>query len=130
MSEDPYAAKPWLKHYDEGVPEHIDYPIMNLYKILDNTANEFGNNTAIWFQKKKVSYKEFKDITDRLATVLKDLGVKKVKLLSNNPEKIHAVRDGGLELVERVPIEFEPSKETVKYLTVKKFRMGHLLSLV
>ena len=77
MSEDPYAAKPWLKHYDEGVPEHIDYPAMNLYKILDNTANEFGNNTAIWFQKRKISYKEFKDIAERLATALRDLGVKK-----------------------------------------------------
>jgi long-chain acyl-CoA synthetase len=77
MSEDPYAAKPWLKHYDEGVPEHIDYPVMNLYKILDNSAEDFGNQTAIWFQKRKISYKEFKDIADRLATALHDLGVKK-----------------------------------------------------
>jgi long-chain acyl-CoA synthetase len=76
MSEDPYAAKPWLKNYDEGVPTHIDYPKMNLYKILDNTAKEFGNNTAIWFQKRKISYKEFKDIADRLATALRNLGVK------------------------------------------------------
>ncbi|MFX1484029.1 MAG: long-chain fatty acid--CoA ligase [Promethearchaeota archaeon] len=77
MSNDPYAAKPWLKHYFEGVPPHIEYPVMNLYKILDNTAKEFGNNTAIWFQKRKISYKEFKDTAERLATVLRDLGVKK-----------------------------------------------------
>ena len=76
MSEDPYAAKPWLKHYDQGVPEHIDYPEMNLYEILDNSANEFGGCTAIWFMKRKISYKEFKDIADRLATALRNLGVK------------------------------------------------------
>lgn len=77
MSEDPYAAKPWLKHYDQGVPEHIDYPKINLYQILDNSANEFGSHSAIWFMKRKISYKEFKDIADRLATALRDLGVKK-----------------------------------------------------
>ncbi|RDE15323.1 MAG: long-chain fatty acid--CoA ligase [Candidatus Thorarchaeota archaeon] len=76
MSEDPYAAKPWLKHYDQGVPEHIDYPEMNLYEILDNSANDFGGCTAIWFMKRKISYKEFKDIADRLATALRNLGVK------------------------------------------------------
>ena len=38
MTNDPYAAKPWLKQYDEGVPEHIDYPEINLYEILDNAA--------------------------------------------------------------------------------------------
>ncbi|HUF04717.1 MAG TPA: GTP cyclohydrolase II [Aridibacter sp.] len=62
--------------------------------------------------------------------ILRDLGVKKVRLLSNNPKKIQAVRDGGLELVERLPIEFEPSEDTFDYLNVKKLRMGHLLSLV
>ena len=77
MSEDPYAAKPWLKHYDQGVPEHIDYPKINLYQILDNSASEFGSHSAIWFMKRKISYKEFKDIADRLATALRDLGVKK-----------------------------------------------------
>ncbi|MFW9838840.1 MAG: long-chain fatty acid--CoA ligase [Candidatus Thorarchaeota archaeon] len=76
MTEDPYAAKPWLAHYEKSVPESIDYPEMNLYKFLDNTAAEFGKNTAIWFMKKKISYNEFKDIADRLATALRNLGVK------------------------------------------------------
>jgi long-chain acyl-CoA synthetase len=76
MTEDPYAAKPWLKNYDEGVPEHIDYPEMNLYEILDNAAKDFGGRPAIWFQKRRITYKEFKDIADRLATALVDLGVK------------------------------------------------------
>ena len=76
MTEDPYAAKPWLKNYDEGIPASIDYPEINLYKILDNVAEDFGGRTAIWFQKRKITYKEFKDITDRLATALVNLGVK------------------------------------------------------
>jgi len=62
--------------------------------------------------------------------ILRDLGIKKVKVLSNNPEKIQAMRDGGLEIAERVPIEFKPSKDTLKYLTTKKLQMGHLLHLV
>ena len=62
--------------------------------------------------------------------ILRDLGLKKVRVLSNNPEKIQALRDGGLEVTERVPIEFEPSKNTLKYLTTKKLQMGHLLQLV
>ena len=77
MSENPYAAKPWLKHYDEGVPAEADIPEMNISEFLDNTTKEFGSRTAIWFLKNKVSYKKFKDIADRLATALVDLGVKK-----------------------------------------------------
>lgn len=76
-TENPYAAKPWLKHYDKGVPEHIEYPEINVYKLLDNTVEDFGSKTAIWFMKNKISYKKFKDITDRLATALVDLGVKR-----------------------------------------------------
>jgi long-chain acyl-CoA synthetase len=76
-NENPYAAKPWLKHYDKGVPEHIEYPEINVYKLLDNTVEDFGSKTAIWFMKNKISYKKFKDITDRLATALVDLGIKR-----------------------------------------------------
>ncbi|TKJ23632.1 MAG: long-chain fatty acid--CoA ligase [Promethearchaeota archaeon Loki_b32] len=77
MSENPYAEKPWLSSYDEGVPSHIDYPEMNIYEFLDNSAKEFGSRTAIWFLKNKISYKKLKDITDRLATALVNLGAKK-----------------------------------------------------
>ncbi|MFX1302627.1 MAG: long-chain fatty acid--CoA ligase [Promethearchaeota archaeon] len=77
MSENPYDAKPWLKFYDDDVPTEIDFPKINVYECLDNTAKEFGGKTAIWFMEHKISYKKFKDITDRLATALADLGVKK-----------------------------------------------------
>jgi long-chain acyl-CoA synthetase len=77
MSENPYAEKPWVKFYDEGVPAHIEYPEMNIYKFLDDSTENFGSRTAIWFLKNKISYKKFKDISDRLATALVDLGLKK-----------------------------------------------------
>jgi long-chain acyl-CoA synthetase len=75
--ENPYAAKPWTKFYDSDVPAEIEFPEMNIYEFLDNTANEFGSKTAIWFMKNKITYKKFKDIADRLANALVDLGVKK-----------------------------------------------------
>ena len=77
MSEDPYREKIWLKNYDEGVPSTIDYPEMNVFEFLDNSAKEFGGRTAIWFMKNKISYKKLKDIADRLATALVNLGLKK-----------------------------------------------------
>ena len=67
---------------------------------------------------------------DQCVEIIRDFGVKRVRVMSNNPEKIDAMRFGGLEVVERVPIEFQPSENTVKYLATKKFQMGHLLRLV
>ncbi|MFX1366507.1 MAG: long-chain fatty acid--CoA ligase [Promethearchaeota archaeon] len=78
MSENnPYASKPWLKYYDEGVPTTIDYPEMNISEFLDKSVKEFGNRTVIWFLKEKISYKKLKDLADRLATALVNLGAKK-----------------------------------------------------
>lgn len=62
--------------------------------------------------------------------ILKDLGLKKVRVMSNNPEKIQALRDGGLDVVERVALEFAPSVNTYNYLHTKKLRMGHLLQMI
>jgi len=70
MSENPYAAKPWLKHYDNNVPHEVDIPEMNISEFLDNAVNEFGGRTAIWFLKHKINYKKFLDTAERLATAL------------------------------------------------------------
>ncbi|MBD3107772.1 bifunctional 3,4-dihydroxy-2-butanone-4-phosphate synthase/GTP cyclohydrolase II [Bacillus sp. AGMB 02131] len=63
------------------------------------------------------------------AHILKDLGIKKVKLLTNNPEKITALTDCGIEVVERVPLEVKTEAENENYLLTKKEKMGHMLSL-
>jgi GTP cyclohydrolase II len=61
------------------------------------------------------------------AEVLKQLGVKQVRLLSNNPQKVAALEDAGIKVVERVSAEVEPSAQSEKYLKTKKEKMGHLL---
>nr|WP_295971329.1 bifunctional 3,4-dihydroxy-2-butanone-4-phosphate synthase/GTP cyclohydrolase II [uncultured Bacillus sp.] len=63
------------------------------------------------------------------AQILRDLGVKKIRLLTNNPRKIAGLRGYGLELVERVPIQMQAEKENEKYLKTKKEKLGHLLAL-
>ncbi|GBC83021.1 GTP cyclohydrolase-2 [bacterium HR10] len=62
--------------------------------------------------------------------ILHALGIRQIRLLSNNPQKIAALRKAGLEIVERVPLEVEPREETVAYLRAKKEKLGHLLSSV
>jgi len=64
------------------------------------------------------------------AQILSDLGVKNIKLLTNNPQKIIGLEGYGLKIVERIPIEIKPSKHNVKYLQSKKNKLGHLLSVV
>ena len=93
------------------------------YALQDQGADTIEANTRLGFEVDSRQYHQCVEI-------LKDLGVKKVKAMSNNPEKLRAMRDGGLEIIERVPIEFKPSKDTQKYLSVKKFQMGHILNLV
>ena len=63
------------------------------------------------------------------AEVLFDLGLCKVKVISNNPGKLRALEEAGLEIVERVSIEVESSEPAARYLQTKKDKMGHLLNL-
>lgn len=63
------------------------------------------------------------------AEVLFDLGLCKVKVISNNPGKLLALEGAGLEIVERVSIEVESSEPAARYLRTKKDKMGHLLEL-
>jgi 3,4-dihydroxy 2-butanone 4-phosphate synthase/GTP cyclohydrolase II len=61
------------------------------------------------------------------AEVLFDLGLCQVRVLSNNPLKLRALEEAGLEVVERVSIEVEPSESAEHYMRTKKEKMGHLL---
>lgn len=62
------------------------------------------------------------------AQMLVDLGVRKMRMLTNNPKKIIGLAGYGIEIVERVPIEMEATSENAAYLQVKKNKMGHLLT--
>ncbi len=61
------------------------------------------------------------------AQILADLGIKKIRLMTNNPRKIVGLEGYGIEIVERVPIQVKPKKENEKYLATKKSKLGHLL---
>ncbi len=63
------------------------------------------------------------------AQILRDLGVGKMRLLTNNPKKIVGLDGYGLTVVGRAPIEMEPCPENIKYLQTKRDKMGHLLDL-
>ena len=63
------------------------------------------------------------------AQILRDLGVRKMRLLTNNPKKIVGLEGYGLEVVERVPIEMAPSRRNRAYLVAKRDKLGHLLTL-
>jgi len=64
------------------------------------------------------------------AQILRDLGVKKMRLMTNNPAKYVALAGFGLEIVARVPLEVPPTEHTRRYLEAKKHKMGHLLRMV
>jgi 3,4-dihydroxy 2-butanone 4-phosphate synthase/GTP cyclohydrolase II len=64
------------------------------------------------------------------AHILFDLGVRKVRLMTNNPDKVRALEEYGLVVSERVPVEVSPRLANLRYLQTKRNRFGHLLSLV
>ncbi|OQC43228.1 MAG: Riboflavin biosynthesis protein RibBA [Candidatus Marinimicrobia bacterium ADurb.Bin030] len=61
------------------------------------------------------------------AQILADLGVHKMRLLTNNPKKIVGLQGFNLEVVERIPIEIPPNPQNEKYLKTKRDKMGHLI---
>lgn len=63
------------------------------------------------------------------AQILSDLGVRRIRVLTNNPSKRSALEDFGIEIVERVPLEVRPQPENVRYLQTKREKLGHLLTL-
>lgn len=61
------------------------------------------------------------------AQILSDLGIKKIKLMTNNPRKITGLTGYGIEIVERVPIKINHNEKNINYLETKKEKMGHIL---
>ncbi len=61
------------------------------------------------------------------AQILRDLGVRKIRLMTNNPRKIVALKGYGLEIVERVPLQTKPNRFNLNYLLTKKEKMGHFI---
>lgn len=62
------------------------------------------------------------------AQILRDLGVKSLRLLTNNPDKVYQLSEFGLHIAARVPLQMEATKHDLFYLKTKQMRMGHLLN--
>ena len=62
------------------------------------------------------------------AQILRHLGVKSMRLLTNNPDKVYQLKEFGLDIAERVPIQMDATAYDIRYLRTKRDRMGHLLS--
>jgi long-chain acyl-CoA synthetase len=69
--------KPWLEHYDEGVPRSIDYPAVPLYHYMEKAAKEKPNQVCTIFKGAELTYAEVNELSDRLAAGLAKLGIKK-----------------------------------------------------
>ena len=61
------------------------------------------------------------------AQILADLGIKRIRLLTNNPRKIVGLEGYGLEIVEQMPIKVKPNPHNARYLKTKRDKLGHLL---
>ena len=93
---------------------------LRAYQLQDQGMDTVEANEALGFASDARAY-EFP------AKILKQLGATKIRLLSNNPEKVRQLEEYGVKVVERVPCQPRVSKTSRKYLETKKSKMGHLL---
>jgi long-chain acyl-CoA synthetase len=120
MNNSPYAARPWLQHYDYWVRPHLTYPGKPLYEVLAAAAIDFPDKTATVFLGAELTYGEIKRRVDRLATALAGLGIAKGDrigiMLPNSPQYIIAafatLRLGAI-IVNLNPIYTAPEVVTV-----------------
>lgn len=90
------------------------------YALQDDGADTVEANEELGFA---IDAREYQ----QCAEILFDLGLCKVRVMSNNPDKLKALENAGLQIVERVPIEIEAQEPAAHYLRTKKEKMGHLL---
>jgi 3,4-dihydroxy 2-butanone 4-phosphate synthase/GTP cyclohydrolase II len=90
------------------------------YELQDQGADTVEANEKLGFAVDARDYQQ-------CAEILFDLGLCKVRVISNNPDKLSALEAAGLTIVERIPIEVEAEPPAAHYLKTKKEKMGHLL---
>ena len=94
---------------------------LQAYELQDSGLDTVEANERLGF---KADHREFA----LPAEILKTLGVREVRLLSNNPDKVAALENGGIKVTERVPCEVSPSAYSEDYLKTKKEKLGHLFT--
>ena len=105
------VTRPWIKHYEEGVPVTLGLPNRPLFRLLHSAVRRFGNRPATVFGGRTLTYKQLDNETNRLANALRSLGVEKgtrvMLLLPNTPQFIiayYAVLKAGGVVVSTSPI--------------------------
>jgi 3,4-dihydroxy 2-butanone 4-phosphate synthase/GTP cyclohydrolase II len=93
------------------------------YALQDEGSDTVEANTRL---KLPIDLREYRQCGE----ILLDLGLRRIRLLTNNPQKLEALQEVGLEIVERVRIEVELSAAAMTYMRTKKRRLGHFLQLV
>jgi len=93
------------------------------YALQDQGRDTVEANHALGFAADMRDYKAG-------ARILSDLGVREVRLMTNNPDKVRQLEEYGLAVIERVPIEIAPGKSNRDYLRTKRTKFGHMLSMV
>jgi GTP cyclohydrolase II len=94
---------------------------LQAYELQDQGRDTVQANEELGF---KADHREF----ELPAGVLNALGLKAVRLLSNNPQKVSALEAAGIKVTERVPCEVEPNAASERYLNTKKEKLGHLFT--
>ncbi|MEK5324910.1 bifunctional 3,4-dihydroxy-2-butanone-4-phosphate synthase/GTP cyclohydrolase II [Aeribacillus sp. FSL M8-0254] len=95
---------------------------LKAYKLQEKGYDTVEANEELGFQPDQREYAV-------AAQMLKDIGAKSIRLMTNNPRKMKEMQEYGLEILERVPIEIPANKDNEKYLKTKKSKLGHLLHI-
>ena len=107
----------YLRQEGRGIGLHNK---LRAYRLQDGGLDTVDANLALGFPADGRDY-------GIAMQILLDLGVRKLRLLTNNPDKLAGLEGYGLEIVERVPLEIAPNEFNINYLETKRTRMGHLL---
>lgn len=94
---------------------------MRAYRLQDQGLDTVDANTTLGFERDERRY-------DTAARMLRSVGIERIALLTNNPAKVQAMRDAGIDVVERIPLLAPIGGENRRYLNTKRLRSGHLLS--
>lgn len=94
---------------------------MKAYNLQDQGMNTAEANVHLGYEVDERDY-------SIAVTILKDLGVGSILLMTNNPDKIESIRDSTIEVVDRIPLEIKPHEDNLGYLQTKRHLMGHMFN--